>query len=102
MFGITPEDFCKWNPSVGVDCKPWNYQSYCILTEERWASFTSTHTTADTTITTTSSKTTTAAGSKTTTITSSEAITATSSTTTITTPKQSPKASKTRRLLSLY
>ncbi|KAL7783617.1 hypothetical protein V8C37DRAFT_396918 [Trichoderma ceciliae] len=45
MFDISPEDFHKWNPSVGVDCKPWRYQSYCILTEEKWASFTSTHTT---------------------------------------------------------
>ncbi|KAL7967772.1 hypothetical protein HDV63DRAFT_412005 [Trichoderma sp. SZMC 28014] len=102
LFGISPEDFHMWNPSVGVDCKPWNYQSYCILTEEKWASFTSTHTTADATITATSSKTTTATGSKTTTNTSSGVIIATSSTMTITTPKQSSIASKTRRLLSLY
>ncbi|KAI0539139.1 hypothetical protein GGR58DRAFT_525123 [Xylaria digitata] len=27
--------FSKWNPSVGVDCKPWNHQSYCIVTQER-------------------------------------------------------------------
>ncbi|KAL6699836.1 hypothetical protein J3F84DRAFT_404790 [Trichoderma pleuroticola] len=42
MFKISPEDFHTWNPSVGLDCKPWNFQSYCILTKERWASFTST------------------------------------------------------------
>ncbi|EHK50795.1 hypothetical protein TRIATDRAFT_288666 [Trichoderma atroviride IMI 206040] len=55
MLGISPEDFHKWNPSVGVDCKPWNYQSYCILTEEKWASYTSTHTTTKAKTTTTSS-----------------------------------------------
>ncbi|KAL7801204.1 hypothetical protein V8C43DRAFT_185371 [Trichoderma afarasin] len=42
MFKISPEDFHTWNPSVGLDCKPWNFQSYCILTKERWPSFTST------------------------------------------------------------
>ncbi|KAL6803002.1 hypothetical protein GGI42DRAFT_359895 [Trichoderma sp. SZMC 28013] len=42
MFGISPQDFHTWNPFVGLDCKPWNIQSYCILTREKWASFTST------------------------------------------------------------
>ncbi|RSM00660.1 hypothetical protein CDV31_011709 [Fusarium ambrosium] len=36
-FGITPEEFTAWNPSVGLDCKPWRYQSYCIVTKERLA-----------------------------------------------------------------
>ncbi|KAG9249496.1 uncharacterized protein F5Z01DRAFT_754455 [Emericellopsis atlantica] len=26
-WNITPEEFTKWNPSVGLDCKPWRYQS---------------------------------------------------------------------------
>jgi hypothetical protein len=45
MFAISPKDFHKCNPSVGIDCKPWRYQSYCILTKERWVSFTATYTT---------------------------------------------------------
>lgn len=35
LFGISPELFHKWNPSIGLDCKPWDYQSYCIITQER-------------------------------------------------------------------
>ena len=54
MFGISPEDFYKWNPSVGTDCKPWRYQSYCILTKERLSSLTSTITTTTAKTTTTS------------------------------------------------
>ncbi|CAM1508948.1 Fc.00g026870.m01.CDS01 [Cosmosporella sp. VM-42] len=57
MFGISPEDFHKWNPSVGTDCKPWRYQSYCILTKERLSSLTSTTTTTKAKTTTTSSST---------------------------------------------
>ncbi|KFY58938.1 hypothetical protein V496_05914 [Pseudogymnoascus sp. VKM F-4515 (FW-2607)] len=34
-WNITPEEFHKWNPSVGLDCKPWELQSYCIVTEEK-------------------------------------------------------------------
>jgi hypothetical protein len=35
-FTITPEQFRKWNPSLGLDCKPWfEDQSYCIVTQER-------------------------------------------------------------------
>ncbi|KAH7116606.1 hypothetical protein B0J13DRAFT_514281 [Dactylonectria estremocensis] len=44
MFAISAEEFHKWNPSVGIDCKPWRYQSYCILTQERLATLTSTTT----------------------------------------------------------
>ena len=44
MFDISPDDFHKWNPSVGLDCKPWRWQSYCILTEERLSSITTTTT----------------------------------------------------------
>jgi hypothetical protein len=48
-FGITPEEFHKWNPSVGLDCKPWDYQSYCIVTLEK-LNKTATTTTPSTTI----------------------------------------------------
>lgn len=34
-FDITPEIFHKWNPSVGLDCTPWWWQSYCIVTLEK-------------------------------------------------------------------
>ncbi|KAI0542596.1 hypothetical protein GGR58DRAFT_452881 [Xylaria digitata] len=57
LFNISPQDFHTWNPSVGSDCKPWEYQSYCILTKERLASLTSTKTTAAVTTTTTTSTT---------------------------------------------
>ncbi|OBT71452.1 hypothetical protein VF21_10606 [Pseudogymnoascus sp. 05NY08] len=35
-WNITPEIFHKWNPSVGLDCKPWEYQSYCVASQERF------------------------------------------------------------------
>ncbi|KAL6907359.1 hypothetical protein GGI43DRAFT_431416 [Trichoderma evansii] len=38
-FRISPEDFHKWNPSVGLDYKPWNVKSYCVVSEGRLASF---------------------------------------------------------------
>ncbi|KAJ8130535.1 hypothetical protein O1611_g3097 [Lasiodiplodia mahajangana] len=54
LFGITPEEFHTWNPSVGLDCKPWySGQSYCILTKEKLMTSTTT-TTASTTKTTSS------------------------------------------------
>lgn len=35
-FSITPEQFHDWNPSIGLDCKPWhNFVSYCIVTMRR-------------------------------------------------------------------
>ncbi|KAF7556900.1 hypothetical protein G7046_g6168 [Stylonectria norvegica] len=40
-----PEQFSEWNPSVSLDCKPWRYQSYCIVTKERLASLSKTKTT---------------------------------------------------------
>ncbi|CEJ87113.1 hypothetical protein VHEMI04307 [[Torrubiella] hemipterigena] len=27
---VSPETFHEWNPSVTVDCKNWNYWSYCV------------------------------------------------------------------------
>ncbi|KAI0181179.1 hypothetical protein GGR52DRAFT_523155 [Hypoxylon sp. FL1284] len=35
LFDISPEQFHDWNPSVGLDCEPWQYQSYCIVTMEK-------------------------------------------------------------------
>ena len=35
IFGISPEEFHSWNPSVGLDCKPWDIQSYCIITQSK-------------------------------------------------------------------
>ena len=37
-FGISPQLFHEWNPMVGLDCKPWDFQSYCVLTQEYWDS----------------------------------------------------------------
>lgn len=35
-WNATPEQFSRWNPSVGLDCKPWNKpQSYCVVPESR-------------------------------------------------------------------
>ncbi|KAH7389745.1 WSC domain-containing protein [Phaeosphaeria sp. MPI-PUGE-AT-0046c] len=41
-FSITPAQFHEWNPSIGLDCKPWEYQSYCIVTQRRLDNFTTT------------------------------------------------------------
>ncbi|KAK4150658.1 WSC domain-containing protein [Chaetomidium leptoderma] len=56
-FTITPEEFHKWNPSVSLDCEPWRWQSYCIVTLERLENTNKTKTTFTTTAssTTTSS-----------------------------------------------
>ena len=46
FFGITPDEFHEWNPSVGLDCKPFREsQSYCIITQRKVLAFTSTTTT---------------------------------------------------------
>ncbi|KAL6860702.1 hypothetical protein ACO1O0_004736 [Amphichorda felina] len=34
-WNITPEEFSRWNPSVGLDCKPWIAASYCVVPLER-------------------------------------------------------------------
>lgn len=54
-FGITPEEFTKWNPSVGLDCQPWEYQSYCIVTLGRINDTAPTTTSSKVTSTTTTS-----------------------------------------------
>ncbi|OBT67660.1 hypothetical protein VE03_03434 [Pseudogymnoascus sp. 23342-1-I1] len=33
-WNITPEELYKWNPSVGLDCKLRELQSYCVFTEK--------------------------------------------------------------------
>jgi hypothetical protein len=36
FFGITPEEFAAWNPSLNLDCEPWHPSvSYCIVTETK-------------------------------------------------------------------
>jgi hypothetical protein len=56
-FRATPEEFSSWNPSLGLDCKPWyDWNSYCIIT---WAKVNATRSTT-TSATTTTSPTTTA------------------------------------------
>lgn len=63
-FGITPEQFSSWNPSIGLDCKPWKFQSYCIVTRERNEEYSRTHapTTTSATTSTTETSTTKALG----------------------------------------
>lgn len=56
-FGIIPEQFSSWNPSIGLDCKPWKFQSYCIVTKERLEEYSKTHTTTTTTSRTTTTET---------------------------------------------
>lgn len=57
-FGITPAEFHTWNPSVGLDCKPWYYdQSYCIVTETKYNATRPTTTSSQATINTTTAAT---------------------------------------------
>lgn len=55
LFKISPADFHKWNPSIGLDCAPWHeLVSYCVLTKEKLASLTTTTQPVTTKTTTTS------------------------------------------------
>jgi hypothetical protein len=54
LYGITPEEFHSWIPSVGLDCEPWSFQSYCIITQEKIDALPNTTTSATITPTTTS------------------------------------------------
>ncbi|KAH5773095.1 hypothetical protein HBI88_117870 [Parastagonospora nodorum] len=56
-FTITPEQFHEWNPSVSLDCTPWGWQSYCIVTQRRLDSLTTTTISSTPTTTTTTSAT---------------------------------------------
>lgn len=56
LFKISPEDFHKWNPSIGLDCSPWHKMvSYCVFTKEKLASLSTTTQQPTSTTTTTSS-----------------------------------------------
>ena len=36
FFGVTPEEFTAWNPSLNLNCEPWYpWVSYCIVTETK-------------------------------------------------------------------
>lgn len=48
-YDITPELFHAWNPSIGLDCAPWYYASYCILSQERLDEYNKEHPTSTTT-----------------------------------------------------
>ncbi|KAJ3480465.1 hypothetical protein NLG97_g8063 [Lecanicillium saksenae] len=52
---ILPETFSRWNPSIGLNCEGWRFQSYCVRVkaEETTSSPTSTSTTSSTSSTTT-------------------------------------------------
>lgn len=52
LYGITPEEFHSWNPSVSLDCEPWGFQSYCIITQEKIDALPNTKTSATITPTT--------------------------------------------------
>jgi hypothetical protein len=54
LYGITPEDFHSWNPSVSLDCEPWSFQSYCIITQGKIDALPNTTTSTTITPTTTS------------------------------------------------
>ena len=51
LFSITPEEFTAWNPSVGLNCEPWRFQSYCIVTQEKLDNTSKTKATTTTTTT---------------------------------------------------
>ncbi|CAN9341766.1 unnamed protein product [Alternaria sp. RS040] len=54
LYGYTAAEFSEWNPSVGLDCKPWgDWQSYCVITQRKYDSIHPT-TTSSKVITTTS------------------------------------------------
>jgi hypothetical protein len=53
-YSVTPAEFHEWNPSLGLDCKPWDRQSYCILTQRKADSFQTTTTSSSVTTTSTS------------------------------------------------
>ncbi|OWY50358.1 putative wsc domain protein [Alternaria alternata] len=54
LYGYTAAEFSEWNPSVGLDCKPWDWQSYCVITQRKYDSIHPT-TTSSKVITTTTS-----------------------------------------------
>lgn len=57
-WNITSREFSQWNPSVGLNCQPWGYQSYCVVPQVRLP-ITTNSTAEPTTVTTTTVSTTT-------------------------------------------
>ncbi|KAK3196419.1 hypothetical protein K4F52_000301 [Lecanicillium sp. MT-2017a] len=52
-FGISPEQFKKWNPSISLDCEPWHdFVSYCVNTQKRVDDYSKSHSTSTPTPTT--------------------------------------------------
>lgn len=56
-WNITPEEFSRWNPSVGLDCTPWIAASYCVVPLERLPEVSTTSDPPPTSTTTTSTRT---------------------------------------------
>ncbi|CAG5158783.1 uncharacterized protein ALTATR162_LOCUS5252 [Alternaria atra] len=54
LYGITPAEFNEWNPSVGLNCKGWYWQSYCVITQRKLDSTETTTTSFEVTTTSTS------------------------------------------------
>ncbi|EUC45686.1 hypothetical protein COCMIDRAFT_36583 [Bipolaris oryzae ATCC 44560] len=54
VYDFTPAEFHEWNPSVGLDCKPWRFQSYCTITQRKLDAWKPKTTSSQVTTTTTS------------------------------------------------
>ncbi|KAG9253098.1 uncharacterized protein F5Z01DRAFT_659144 [Emericellopsis atlantica] len=54
FWNITPEEFSRWNLSVGLDCKSWRIQSYCVVPLARLPTTTTSSKAPETTIAATS------------------------------------------------
>ncbi|KAL7917948.1 hypothetical protein ACQKWADRAFT_305548 [Trichoderma austrokoningii] len=91
-FKISPEDFHKWNPSVDLDCTPWNFQSYCLVSEGRLSSFVATASTTGTPSPKSAAET---SSSKTSSMTTGSKITTIATTTTATTSTTTTSAATT-------
>jgi hypothetical protein len=51
---VSPAEFHEWNPSVGLDCTPWwDWQSYCVVTQKKLDSLSTTTPTPSATISST-------------------------------------------------
>ena len=56
-YGISPENFHRWNPSISVTCEGWTYQSYCVAVNEEQGSLSVPPVTSTTASSTTTSRT---------------------------------------------
>lgn len=48
IWGISPEDFSRWNPRITLDCKGWSHLSYCVGVVSELTSSSSTMTSTST------------------------------------------------------